>query len=622
MKNAIMKTVHNAINIIRQRAVGLLRNNLFWMYTFFAISAKNIIALFLMYNGESSNVPLLDGLYRIHTVVAYTCFVAILLSIAFLLKGRLKLGFLILMNLIVSILLLVDVLNYRAFGTISSLHMVKQAANLENLSESILSLNRWINMVLFLDFIPLVFLAAKFKNLHRKMKRSVLLFSLLFGMSTLILVFLDYEADTRMKWGAKGQVFMIRISADETITNLSPIGFHFYDVYIYWNDNRKMVLSGQQKNEVAAWLQNKQEVLPDNKYQSMFKGKNLILIQAESLENFVINQKIDGQEITPNLNKMLANSLYFSNFYEQVHEGTSSDAELIANTSVYPIRRGSTFFRFPDNSYQSLPKLLASMGYNTMAIHAEKPAYWNWARALKAIGVKNCIDYFSFQQDEKIGLGLSDRSFLNQTAELLKLQKQPFSASMLTLTNHSPFTMPDQYKKLVLGKEVKGNILGDYFQTVHYFDEQIGTFMSKLDTSGILDNSVIVIYGDHEGVHRYYKNEIKSLQIPGDWWKNNDHRVPLIIYQKVLQGMELKTIGGQVDILPTVTYLLGVNEKEIQDSAFGRNLLKTNKSFAVLADKKYIGNGTNEKDVEEAIKGIDLSDLVVSSNYFQETLKK
>ena len=94
----------------------------------------------------------------------------------------------------------------------------------------------------------------------------------------------------------------------------------------------------QDKADINELFEVKKENLPNNEYFARSKGKNLIYIQVESLENFVIGQKINGKEITPNLNKLVQSSLYFPNTFEQVNEGTSSDADLMVNTSMLPLR--------------------------------------------------------------------------------------------------------------------------------------------------------------------------------------------------------------------------------------------------------------------------------------------
>ncbi len=413
-------------------------------------------------------------------------------------------------------------------------------------------------------------------------------------------------------------MFRVSCSPNQTMSNLSPLGYHAFDIYNYYKDKQTPQLTSQENQDIKSWFEQKQEKLPLNQFNGIFKGQNLIILQVESLENFVINQKVNGQEITPNLNKLLSNSFYFSNFYEQVHNGTSADADLMTNTSIYPVRTGATFFRFPNNTYNSLPKILKGMGYSTLAIHPDKGSYWNWVPALTSIGFEKTMDETQFNTDEKIGLGLSDGSYLKQIAPIFKSEKQPFYNFMVTLTSHNPFELPDQYRKLVLSENLNKTKLGGYFQSVNYTDEQIGNFIGTLDKNGILDNTVVVIYGDHTGVHKYYNDEVKQVQPQASWWLEDSKRIPLIIYHKGLKGREVATTGGQIDTMPTVAYLMGIKEERYKNTVFGRNLLNTNKDFAVINNKQYLGEAASNVDLQNQINGIDLADMIIRKNYFKE----
>jgi lipoteichoic acid synthase len=448
-------------------------------------------------------------------------------------------------------------------------------------------------------------------------KASIPAFAVLLAVSITCIGLVHWKVDVLEK-GKKHNLFTICWSPSQTISNLSPIGYHIYDIYSYLNESDQMVLKPEEKEEIGKWFEEKKESIADNSYKAMFKGKNLIILQVESLENFVIGKKVDGQEITPNLNAMLRNSLYFTEFHEQVYNGTSSDGDLMANASVYPVRRGSTFFRFPHNSYNSLPMLMEQMGYYTSAIHPDKGSYWNWMEALKSMGFNKCMDVSSFVYDEAIGLGLSDGSFLRQVVPVLKKQKSPFYTFMVTLTSHGPFDIPQKYRKLNLDEKLDKSKLGGYFQSINYTDRQIGEFVANLKINNLLDNTVIVIYGDHEGVHKFYKDDILEIKPSEDWWMDNGKRVPFIIFQNKISEQKISTIGGQIDILPTVSYLMGVNESSYADTAMGRNLLKTNKNFVVLADRKYIGSGGTEEQERNAVKGIDIADKIISGNYFKK----
>ena len=290
----------------------------------------------------------------------------------------------------------------------------------------------------------------------------------------------------------------------------------------------------------------------------------------------------------------------------------------MTNTSVYPIRTGATFFRFPNNTYNSLPKLLQGMGYSTLAIHGDRGSYWNWVPALTSIGFEKTMDETHFNTDEKIGLGISDGSYFKQVAPILASEKQPFYNFIVTLTSHSPFDLPDQYRKLALSEDLNKTKLGGYFQSVNYTDEQIGNFIGTLDKSGVLNNSVVVIYGDHTGVHKYYNDEVKEVQPQENWWLDDSKRIPLIIYHKGMKAREIEITGGQIDTMPTVAYLMGITEERYKNTVFGRNLLNTNQDFAVLANKQYVGKAADNEEIQEKLQGIDLADLIIRKNYFNE----
>ena len=205
------------------------------------------------------------------------------------------------------------------------------------------------------------------------------------------------------------------------MSSLGTVGYHLFDGYRYYENSKKYELSDNDKKQINTWYRDNKENLPDNKYAGMFKGKNLLVIQWESIENIVVGQKFQGQEITPNLNKLLKNSLYFNNYHENVNCGTSSDADLMTNTGVYPVRDGATFFRYPLNKYkQALPKQLEAMGYSTYAIHPDKALYWNWRPALQSIGFQNCYDSSYYKITDTIGLGIADKDYLQQVAPIIE----------------------------------------------------------------------------------------------------------------------------------------------------------------------------------------------------------
>lgn len=589
---------------------------LFYLSSIF-IFIKSILFLGVIADDNVSGINMFKAFFASPPLAAYIAFIVIFLSFAYLFNGRIHGWVLFLVNVAITILLLADLWYYRGFGNFISPYVFQQTSNLDNLTDSIVSMARPIDIIFWLDILYIIFLLIKNKEVSKNYKRNIMSFLWVILISISSIYYIHQSIDVK-KTGKDGQYFFYTCWApNQTMSNLSPLGYHMFDLYNYYHEVRRpFILNNKQAKEINTWYKENKESLPDNKYKGIFKGKNVIFIQVESLENFVIGKRINGQEITPNLNKLLNNSLYFSNFHEQVNNGTSVDSDLIANTSVYPIRKGATFFRFPNNTYNSLPKLLKEEGYYTQAIHPDKASYWNWKNGLTAVGFDRCIDSSHFNLDETIGLGLSDGSFLRQSVSFIKEAKKPFYTFMVTLTSHGPFDLPKEYRELKIEKSIDETKLGGYFQSVHYTDKHIGKFLETLEKEKLLDDTVVVIYGDHTGIHKYYASELKDIKPQENWWMENNWEIPLIVYNKDITHKEFTVNGGQIDTMPTVAYMMGVNKEKFQSTAMGRILVNTNKDFAVLSDRTYLGNKSNKEQIKHSILGIDVSDMMIRSNYF------
>lgn len=589
----------------------------YFFWTVLALFLKSLLFIGLV-NNDGTNFSYLKAYYSFSSpppFSVYLFFILIFVSFTYLFGKRLHYWALFSINTLMSVLLIADLLYFRGFGNFLTPFLLSQYSNLDNLSSSIISLLYPIDFLFVVDLIVSGGIGLRCRTLYSRAKRSFFLWFLLLVISISGITYQHFRLD--LQGNGETILFCVAWTPNQTLTNLSPLGYHLYDLYNYYEDGKPYTLTAQEEQQVRTWFTNKQENLPPNEYAGIFKGKNLLVIQVESLENSIMKEKVNGQEITPNLNKLLDNSFYFSNYYEQVYSGNSSDAELMTNTSVYPVRKGATFFRFPQNTYHSLPKLLQNQGYSTQVIHPDKGALWNWLPALQGIGFQKTIDASYFIHDEVIGLGLSDGSFLKQAVPLITREKQPFYTFMVTLTSHSPFDLPEQYRRLHLDRELNETKLGGYWQSIHYTDEQLGILMKTLDEKGILDHTVVAIYGDHTGVHKYYNDEVQTMEAQESWWQDDSKRIPLIIYYKGFTGQEVKTTGGQIDLFPTLAYLMEIPEEQYSNTVFGRNLLNTRKDFAVLANTECVGKTVVQEEQNKEIQGIYLADLILRSDYFK-----
>lgn len=598
----------------------------FWLVLSLGGLAKVLIFLGLTTTWNNSWYFYFFVFYKLTNLMALF-FTLSYFSLALLWKGRTRIWVTLFLSSLLAFILFANLLYYRGFENFLSVHLISQRSNLEDLGSTILSLIHINDLIFFIDIFIVLFILLINRKIGQGIGRNLPLFILILAISISSISYAHYRYDIVEK-GQRYIVFRICWTPIDTMRNLSPIGYHLYDAYVYFKENRTIELTEEQEEIIANWYKNNQEVPPAGELQGIFAGHNLLLIQVESLENFLINLRIDGQEITPHLNSLLANSIYFPNFYEQVWTGTTSDAELLANTSLYPVRRGSTFFRYPQNTYNSLPLLLKERGYRTRASHADNPAYWNWVEALTEMGFDETLDSRDFVMDEKIGLGLSDESYLRQMVPIILETEEPFYDFVITMTSHGPFDLPPEKRELELPPELDQTKLGSYFQSLHYVDKQIGTFLAKLDEGGLLDNTLVVLYGDHGGIHKYYTSELDSLSIQEDWpltkddllaWREDASKVPLLIYKKGMEPQVIETTGGQIDILPTIAYLLGIDYEEYSHTALGRNLLTTTRDYALLGNGTF--RGKSEEWKEHAVQGMEVADWLIQSDYFAKRKK-
>lgn len=313
----------------------------------------------------------------------------------------------------------------------------------------------------------------------------------------------------------------------------------------------------------------------DSKYAGIAKGRNLINIQVEALNAFVIGLKYDGVEITPNLNKLLeADTLYFDNYYWTViGGGGTSDAEFSVNNSLYSTPEDAAYESFTDKHYYGIPYILKDNGYTGAHVfHGYIAEYWNRDKAYPYQGFDTYINANQFDNSEKIGMGVCDKSFFKQCMPYLESYEEPFYAFLITLSSHHPFIMPLSYQELPLRAEHYGTLFGNYLESVHYADAALGEFIQQLKDAGLYDRSLITIYGDHYGVNTKIDDGFTAQVIGREYDNNEIFKVPLIIHIPGSGVCEtVHKTGSHVDYEPTVLALLGIeNNRAIMA---GQNLL-------------------------------------------------
>ena len=552
--------------------------------------------------------------YGAHTLV-YWSFAILAVAPALLLRGRARLGYYLASSLALALLFLGDIVHLRGMGAFVSVHDLSQVGNLQNLQDSIVSLLRPVDLVLVADLPILAAVAWWRRRDYAARGRAPVAFALLAAVASAHLGYVHWKLDVANK-GGKSTLFTRTFFPPETISRLGPIGFHGFDLFSYLRESRTRELSPAEIGQIEAWFdQKREEGLPDDPPRGALSGKSLLLLQVEALETFPLGNVVEGQEITPNLNKLLPEALFFTDLHDQVFIGASSDADLMHNTGLYPVRQGATFHRFPDNRYPSLPKLLGDRGYATVAMHADRAGLWNWAQGLRGVGFAQTLDQGSFAEQDTLFLGLSDEAYLRQVRPVLTAMRRPFYAFVVTLSSHAPFELAAERGPLKLSPELAASRMGKYFRALSYTDAQIGKLLDGLREDGVLDETAVAVVGDHGGVHKYYCDEVEAMPRQEPWWKDDDSHVPLLVWSKGLAGRRVRVKGGQVDVMPTLLYLLGVDEVLWQRSTMGRNLLQTRHGFAVLANGRFVG-GPAERQ-EHAARGLEIADWIITGRYFE-----
>lgn len=362
---------------------------------------------------------------------------------------------------------------------------------------------------------------------------------------------------------------------------------------------------------------------PNNKYTNVFKGKNVIFIHAESIQSFLIDYKINGKEVTPNINKLANEGIYFSNFYPQISVGTSSDTEFTLLTGLMPSNTGTVFVSYFNRTYVGMPSYFNDMGYYTFSMHGNKADFWNRKVMHKNLGYQKFYAKENYEIDEEIGLGLSDKSFFRQITPMIsniKNTKAPFMSTIITLSNHSPWDEEDKYGELDVSMKYKTENedgkkeeqvadyleeteMGRYLKSSHYSDAALGEFMNHLDKAKILDDTVIIIYGDHEArlsnkqFNRMYNydpetDSIKDKEDPTYIEKEKYEydlmkKTPFIIWTKDKKyRKEVKKVMGMYDILPTIGNMFGF----YPEYALGNDIMSKSEKVVIFPNGNFLTN--------------------------------
>ena len=652
---------------------------------------NNILFVTFVITGVLSSTIL--RFFCMHTIENYLSFKAILAdlvvvsaigSLGYLFKPKSRFPYYMTMNIFLTAICMINSVYYTFYTSFASVSMLSLTQYIGDVGDAVVENVLQIKDLVYI-FSPItliiVNLKLKKKNYYKRFelksdRRKKTLKTLSFS-GILLIIFLislsplDYSRFYK-QWNKEYIVMKFGIyiyQGEDLVVSLQP------KINSMFGYNRA-------EKEFTDYFKDRNEYTGTNEYTNIFEGKNVILIHGESMMRNAMDLSFNGIEVTPTLNRLAKQGMFFSNFYSQVSVGTSSDSELTYNTSLMPTKSGTAFVSYSDRTYISTPKLLKEKGYYTFSMHANNADFWNRRAMHKSLGYDRFYSKTDYKvtKDNTIGLGLSDKEFFKQSvAKIKKINEQHDKWYGLTimLSNHTPFSDVEKYgdysvdiKETVTKEDgtteevtypyMEGTKLGNYFKSLHYADSALGEFIDELDSEGLLDNTIIVLYGDHDArlpradynkLYNYNMETHEFLSEDDPNYKEYDsfqyeigRRVPFIIWSKDMEGtklnQEVTNVMGMYDVMPTLGNMLGFNNKyalghdifNIKDNnlvVFPNGNWVTNKmyynsqkeAYLSLSDEPITEEEIN-KNSEYANKLLDVSNDIIVFDLLNENKNK
>lgn len=515
---------------------------------------------------------------------------ALIYSIAFYFK-RSRFFYPVLMGLDIAntLLLYLNVIYYREFTDFMTIATMTGYSKVnQGLSGSSLALTNIHDLFYWLDIVVIIILMLLHKiHFDPRAIGSKLAFAFTSMALTLFGINLSFAEMSRPQ--------LLTRTFDRTyiVKYLGIDAFTGYDVVKSQHINKMRQSATKSELLKVKKFTDKHYASPNPKLYGIAKGRNVIVIHLESFQQFLIDKKVNGQEVTPFLNSLYhgSDTYAFDNFFHQVGQGKTSDAENMLETSTFGLPQGSLFATLgSDNTFQGAPAILNQRaGYTSAVFHGNVASFWNRNNVYKNLGYQYFFDasYYDTSGDKATGYGLKDKLLFKNSVNYLQNLQQPFYTKFITVTNHFPYSLDDEDKDPNFQTTNTGNTTVDnYFVTAHYLDQSLAEFFAYLQKTGLDKNSVIMIYGDHYGISN---SENKALATaldrnPNDWTDFDNtqlQRVPLMFVIPGSGGHEgiYHQYGGEVDVLPTLLHLLGISTKRYIQ--FGTDLFSSQHSQVV-----------------------------------------
>lgn len=542
---------------------------------------------FLFYhNTIAINEPL-----EMETIIGTVCFMAVMICFLTILPNRTRIITSIVIDFLVSLLLFADHVYYIFSNSALSIAQITNLQYGEEIAGTLPMVMQVKQVLYFLDMIVLIGLGLgkriKLEEKEKATKKQIIarIATGMVGIVILVVIGMNYIEKGKLK----------SYNKDLQIREATIFGYHIADITNSFTIKQQTKYKNQDSmlqdyNRLKEKYDTKygQEMYP---IQGMLEDKNIIIVQLESVQEFVVNKEINGKQITPNLNQFLNENIEFTNMHMQSYS-TTADSEHSTITSIYPMENGMSFSKYYTNTYDDLFKIYNKKSYHTSYMHGNYPYFWNRGNVYGRLNLNELVLKEQFEDlSENINGDLSDELLYRQAVAKWKEYDEPFMSYIVAASSHTPFTLEglqDRSKVSIDVGKYKDTYFGNYLEAMNYADYAFGVLIQELKEAELYDDTAILVFGDHNGLNRYNEELIDFLTYTNPNMTDVDLKLN---YTRVACGFkipEMKSIQiekpvNKLDIKPTLAYLCNLEDT----FSLGTNFF-ANKDFVCLNNERII----------------------------------
>lgn len=514
---------------------------------------------------------------------------------------------------LLDVLLVANLMYFRTYYSAIPASSYLEAGNLADFKASVTDSLRWADIVLPLITIATAVMAFRYKTTKRQPLTAVLKWwaAPLAGFALLL------TGVNLCKGGFHKSLRSVRqsaylCSADAPI--FSVFGCIWYDI-----TDAAEPITPEKQAEIERWLASQPKHQPADSVTE--KRSNLLIVFAESLESWVLEKKVDGNEITPCLNRLLKekSTLYAPNVLTQVKGGRSIDAQLMICSGLLPLMSGTYSSLYYDNTFYTLQKAMRGLKHSrSYLLTIDKVSTWNQGAVARSFGTDTIISYHDFKMTEAFGTHkrIGDASFFQQCREKIErgeVWKPGESVYMqfVTYSGHAPFKLPDHLRTITFPASIPEKA-ADYMTTAHYTDKAIGDFVAYLKTLPQYKETIVVIVGDHEGLASYRQELVGNPACRG--LVSDKQLTPFIVLNSPV-GMRYDKFMGQIDIYPTLLNLMQLDAYRWH--GLGQSILDPRKQGVAVGSVMNVEGTGSDKEVERLKEAHTVSDYMLRYDWLK-----